>query len=802
MLSPEILNNNLNNSVPLSRFFSAFGYSQDETIYIQYYDDTKPIKDKHGKKEQFKVKSFNDDVIAGMKTMNEGSGYTDGRKYYVGFRVNGGGTKKEDPTIARAQFMEIDTDEKGAIVPFDKQIEMLNRFGLDPSIIIKTRKSLHCYWLLNDGDIELFVPIQEQLIQYFNSDPGLSQKNRAMRLYGFYHQKKDPVMVTLIKFDPELRYSQQQLSDVLPELEPKKKKRKSRAAVSLSAGDKVKPGYRHEHMVHQIGKLVNAMKYIDRDAIVFAAYAIYQKECEILQDETFEDFENEYGKMIDSFIMNDEAEKTSINISLDPSDRTDIGQADMFVKLYGEYVKFSKETGFLVYDGKVWNIEGEKGVKALGISQRLTDLQLSQAWERIEQAQDKLNEYTKAVDNGEPPDKARFDALKKEMSAAESFRDFINKRRTRTRVEATISMVKPKVEIDPKILDADPFLLNTPAGVVDLRTGESREHKPNDYCTKITKLSPGSESADLFLAFLDRVTVGDKDLERYLQDVAGMCAIGKVFHENLIIAYGEGGNGKSTLFNLIANVLGDYADSISPDLLITTPKNKGAELAELRGKRLVIAAELEEGMRLSTASLKRVTSTDQIRGEAKFLQPYSFDPTHTTILYTNYLPKVGSMDSGTWSRIVVVPFLAKFRNEKGEIKNYADYLFQNCGGAVLNWIIAGAKRYIENEYQIMLPDCVKTAIEAYRVENDWISHFIEECCETDSSYWVQSGELYKRYQSYCEESGEYKRSGADFKKALMQAGYEHKATKKGKVFYGLRLLIAQRYPYHGGSYTG
>ena len=280
---------------------------------------------------------------------------------------------------------------------------------------------------------------------------------------------------------------------------------------------------------------------------------------------------------------------------------------------------------------------------------------------------------------------------------------------------------RPHIAVDVSELDGDGYLLNTPAGAVDLHTGNLRPHQPEDLCTKITSCAPDQRGAEVWAAFLQRVTVGDKELEDYLQEVAGMCAIGKVLRENLIIAYGGGGNGKSTLFNVLSRVLGDYAGGLSAETLtVNCRRNKSPEYAELRGKRIVVAAELEEGMRMDTSIVKKLCSTDPILAEKKFQSPFTFIPSHTLILYTNHLPRVGTNDKGTWDRIVPIPFNANFRGQKGEIKNYADYLFQNCGGAVLSWIIEGAVRFIRNNYEIKAPQCVTDALAHYREENDWI----------------------------------------------------------------------------------
>lgn len=465
--------------------------------------------------------------------------------------------------------------------------------------------------------------------------------------------------------------------------------------------------------------------------------------------------------------------------NLEPSDYTDVGQANVFTAVYGDGVKYTPATKFIVYNGQVWQ---ESEIKAQGLSQELTERQLIEARKRVRTAQDALNA---AVESGD--EDAQKDA-KLDVDLAERYRGYVLGRRKTDKVKATLTEARPKVEIEVSQLDADGYLLNTPGGTVDLRTGEIKPHNPGDYCTKITTISPDTKNAEIFAAFMERVTVGDKTLERFMQEVAGMCAVGRVLRENLIIAYGEGGNGKSTLFNLLARVLGDYSGALSAETLTANcRKNKSPEYAELRGKRLVIAAELEEGMRLDTAIVKKLCSTDPILAEKKYKDPFTFVPSHTVILYTNHLPKIGTTDKGTWDRIIAVPFKANFRGMKGEIKNYADYLYSQCGGAVLTWIIEGAKRFIANDYNIEMPDCVKRAIETYKANNDWLENFLAECCEIGAAYTQKSGELYQRYKTYCDSTGDYRRSLADFKQALTVAGYDTRKTKTGAIVYGLRL---------------
>lgn len=465
--------------------------------------------------------------------------------------------------------------------------------------------------------------------------------------------------------------------------------------------------------------------------------------------------------------------------SLKPEDYTDIGQTRVFVREYGRVIRFSLATNYLFYTGKVW-IEDE--LKVHGLAQNLTELQLKEACSELKKAQKIENDSTINGDNFEKKN------AKTAIRLAEQYRKHALSSRHTLRIGAMLKETKPMVEIDVSYLDADGFLLNTPAGTVDLRENKLCPHNPTDYCTKITKVSPTNKGADLFSAFLEVITCGDKPLEDYLQIISGMCAVGKVFCENLIIAYGSGRNGKSTFFNLLARVMGDYSGRLSSEILTANCRqNKSPEYAELRGKRLVVASELEQDMRLDTAIVKKLCSTDPIYAEKKYKDPFSFIPSHTVVLCTNHLPRVETTDWGTWRRLIVVPFNAVIEGNE-EVKNYADYLFDNAGEAVLSWIIEGARKFVEANYKVESPSIVKQAIGSYQAENDWINNFISERCEVDKSFVQISSTLYYDYKDYCKCNGEHTYSASAFKKALEEKGFKYDRNNKNRVFCGLRLL--------------
>ena len=475
-----------------------------------------------------------------------------------------------------------------------------------------------------------------------------------------------------------------------------------------------------------------------------------------------------------------------------PDDYSDVGQAYAFAKHCRSYVRYSPATDYIVYDGICWQ---ESKPRSQAAMQQFTDAQLEEAESWLDQTEE-LMETTGAnaviVEHGKNAVEFMTEEQKTALFAhqgAITYRKFVLQRRDSKYQVAALREARPMVEIDHSELDKDGFLLNTPDFTVDLRKGVNgrQPHRAEDFITKCTAVSPGKQGADQWADALHTFFCGDAELEDYVQRIAGLALIGHVYIEALIIAHGDGRNGKSTFWNVLSRVMGSYSGNISADALtVGCKRNVKPELAETKGKRLLIAAELEEGMRLNTSIVKQFCSTDEIFAEKKYKDPFAFTPTHTLVLYTNHLPKVGANDPGTWRRLIVVPFNARIEGG-GDIKNYADYLFDNAGPAVLAWMIEGAEMVISENFRIVQPECVKTATALYRESSDWLTHFLEECCEVGDTFTERSGDLYTAYRDFCGRTGEYTRSTTDFYAAVDMAGYERRHTKKGRMVFGLRL---------------
>lgn len=474
-----------------------------------------------------------------------------------------------------------------------------------------------------------------------------------------------------------------------------------------------------------------------------------------------------------------------------PEDFSDVGQAIVLSREYLDRLRFSPATDYIVFNGSFWE---ESQPNAQGIAQELTARQLEEAETEIQRCMKEMSEngaWAMLAAMGAKKAMAAFSEAQRrsfeKYERAETYRKYAIKRRDSKYISAALKEARPMIQIEQRVLDADEFLLNLPSGTCDLRTGAVREHNAQDYITKQTAVDPSGDGMDVWEDALRTFFQGDADLIRYVQEIVGLAAIGKVYIEALVIAYGEGRNGKSTFWNTIARVLGTYSGNMSADTLtVGCKRNVKPELAEAKGKRMIIAAELEEGMRLNTSNVKQLCSTDEIYAEKKYKAPFSYVPTHTLVLYTNHLPRVGAIDQGTWRRLIVIPFNAKIEG-KADIKNYSDFLFKMAGGAVLSWIIEGAKRVIANDYKIVQPKVVQDAIQKYKENNDWLAHFLDDCCEMGDDFEAKSGEFYNAYRSYCLQMGEYTRSTTDFYSALESTGVVRKRTRTGVIIYGLKL---------------
>ena len=450
-----------------------------------------------------------------------------------------------------------------------------------------------------------------------------------------------------------------------------------------------------------------------------------------------------------------------------PEDTTsDLGRSKVFsLKYKGQLLWCAQTKSWLMWKQKIWKAD--------------------EVLEVVNMAKDTVAEMI-AIAAREVGNAAGEEQVK---MAKQKFKETI-KGKSEKSIKAMIELAKSDLPITASELDTDAFLLNCQNGVIDLRTKRLLPHNPNYKMSKIANANyvPG-KSMNKFDQFLKDITCNDDELADYFQQVCGMAAIGKVFYEGMCIFYGGGRNGKTTFLNCMDKIFGDYACTIDADDLMVQRDGKQMSngAISVEGKRFVWAEESEEGKRLSSKVLKKLSSTAPVIEKKMYQNQRSFIPGHTLIFATNHLPKVGSTDAGTWRRIAVVPFKAVFDGKK-EIKDYASVLFNEDGDAILSWIVDGASKYIANGCNIIAPESVKTATDMYKNAEDWISNFILECCEM-GEYEETGGNLFESYKNWCAANNEsYVRRSRDFADELALKGFEKKRTNSGSVWRGLRLI--------------
>lgn len=339
--------------------------------------------------------------------------------------------------------------------------------------------------------------------------------------------------------------------------------------------------------------------------------------------------------------------------------------------------------------------------------------------------------------------------------------------------------------------NSDPWLLGTPAGTVDLRTGKTRVASPHDFITKATAVAPAAwAKCPQWLAFMKQATAGDEDLIRFLQQIAGYALTGSAREQALFFLYGPGGNGKGIFVNTMAALMGDYAVAAAMNTF-TASKNErhSTDLAMLRGARLVTASETNQGQKWDQQRIAALTGEDIISARFMRQDNFQFKPEFTLIILGNYKPALASVDDAMRRRFNIIPFEHKPASPDHDL---FEKLKPEWPG-ILRWMIEGALDWQAEGLQ--RAQSVVTKTDQYFYDEDTLKHWIDDECEADSNnpYLNElSSALFKSWSEYCKRSGELAGDAKTFKNAMEKVGFNYKHTRGGSMVYGVRLLPRDR----------
>lgn len=436
--------------------------------------------------------------------------------------------------------------------------------------------------------------------------------------------------------------------------------------------------------------------------------------------------------------------------------RTDDGNALRLVDEHEARIRFVPQRSWLIWDGHRWT------------------------WDDTGSVYELARDIARALPDGEGEAQHRLRSL-----SARGLEAMVKVARTDPRIVAPLAT-----------LDANPWELNTPDGVVDLRTGKLSTPDPAALHTRTTTVGPDFEKpAERWQAFLNDTFNSDPALITYVQRLLGVSLIGTVLEQILPFAFGDGANGKSTLADTVMRIIGigetGYAISAPSEMLLASSQNSHpTEIARLAGARMVVASELDDGQRFAEARIKLFTGRDIITGRFMRQDFFSFAPTHTLWLLGNHKPAVRTGGPAFWRRLRLVPFLHTVPEHLRDT-HLEEHLVDHEAPAILAWLIRGAADYAQ--HGITTPDSVQAATEEYQGDQDTIARFIADMCTLGApgtqTMQVPSATLRTAYERWCQQEGEEAVSAKKFAATLQKPPHnvQSSRTSRFRFFDGIRL---------------
>ncbi len=445
------------------------------------------------------------------------------------------------------------------------------------------------------------------------------------------------------------------------------------------------------------------------------------------------------------------------------------GDAWLFIQLHRDKLVFDHAAGtWYGWGGHSWQEDyvAENVVAVNAVTDAYGEAAQREASRRLKASRDGVAEEAKEAEGREKAYLGRVKELQKLH---------------RKRNVLTLSAAgRRSLGISGEEWDQHPWLLACPNGTIDLQTGKLRPGRQEDYLktTCPTAWRDLDAKAPAWLQFVTEIMDGDQELTGYLQRLLGYSITGLSTEHVFPILYGNRGrNGKGTLLQTLADVLGPLAGPVKSEMLLDQSRTRSSaspdsDIMALRGKRLVWASETDEGRKLNAGKVKWLVGGDILCGREPFgRREVHFKPTHTLLLLTNHKPKADPTDYALWQRVHLIPFALSFvdeprrENERRRDPQLTERLRAESSG-ILAWLVRGCLDWQRDE--LKPPDTVKAATEQYRQDEDLLGHFIGECCLISAAESVKAGQLYKAYQSWCEEMGHKPISGTRFGKEMKE----------------------------------
>jgi putative DNA primase/helicase len=347
-----------------------------------------------------------------------------------------------------------------------------------------------------------------------------------------------------------------------------------------------------------------------------------------------------------------------------------------------------------------------------------------------------------------------------------------------------LQMLERRLVVAPSEVDNDPFLFSVNNGTIELKTGTLRPSERGDFVTKGTSIYYDPDAkCPTFEAFLNRIFRQHLEVIPFLQRAVGYTLTGSTAEQVMLILHGTGSNGKSTLLNVISDILGDLAKVADSSLLtVNQHEQHPTGLAGLKAARFVSASETGQGCRLNESLIKWLTGGDVITARLMRKDFFTFTPQFKIWLGTNHKPTVRGQDHGVWRRLLLIPFDERIEGAERD-PSLPQKLKAEFPG-ILNWALEGCRMWLADGLQP--PVVVTNQTEIYKLEQDVFGRFLLETFDLLDGAVTPASECYRRYADWCGHNREFCLNNTQFGLTLAERGFRKTRQSRGMAYLGLR----------------
>lgn len=443
---------------------------------------------------------------------------------------------------------------------------------------------------------------------------------------------------------------------------------------------------------------------------------------------------------------------------------TDDGNAQRLFAAFGDFLRYSPETGWLVFDGKRWTRSKEHAV-------RLSRYTMRQIREELERLPEDADEKARA-----------------------SLSKWAHVSLSASKITAALDLTRSETDIaiEQADLNPNPWLLNLPNGVLDLETMKLLEHDPKFLQTKIagTGFEPEAKCPN-WLEVMKKITGDNPELTATLQQAVGYSLTGFTNEHCMFILYGTGANGKSTFLDTIRSMLGGYSiHAPANTFMVNRSAGPRDDIAMLHDRRLVTASEGEQGARLSESLIKTATGDAALTARFLYGKFFQFVPKFKLWLATNHKPRVTGSDEGIWRRLRLVPFTQHISEDSRDSEILSKLAAEHQG--ILNWALSGLQLWVSQGKHLKLDEMTLAATDEYREDEDLIAKFLEDSLVVSRGTFITAHDVFAAHQLWSQSEGLKPVSMRWLIIQLKEKGLVHHRTKLTRGFKDLALSNAAR----------